>query len=102
MLAVIALHAFHSGGFDSIPADVGTYLVCEHLQRVHKCSATAVTYYLTGMSMAGASGGSAATIKSAAEEAWCGGTAVLQQLANPYLLCPTRDDSTSAHSASSR
>jgi hypothetical protein len=66
--------------------------VCEHLQRVHKCSATAVTYYLKGMSMAGASGGSAATIKSSAEEAWEGGTAALQQLADPYLLCPPSSD----------
>jgi short subunit dehydrogenase-like uncharacterized protein len=82
----------NSGGFDSLPADIGTYLVCEHLQRVHRCSATAVTYYLASMSMAGASGGSAATIKSSAEEAWEGGTAALQQLANPYLLCPPSSD----------
>ena len=77
-----------SGGFDSIPADVGTYLICEHLRRVHSCGAAAVTYYCGKMSATGASGGTIASVKGVAEACWAGGRSVVAKLSNPYLLVP--------------
>jgi short subunit dehydrogenase-like uncharacterized protein len=75
----------HSAGFDSTPADLGTYMIADHLKRVHNAATAAVTYYCSKMSPGGVSGGTVASIRGIAEEAWDGARS---QLSDPYLLCP--------------
>jgi short subunit dehydrogenase-like uncharacterized protein len=75
----------HSAGFDSTPADLGTFMVCDYLKRVHNSSTAAVTYYCSKMSPGGVSGGTVASLSCIAEDVWHGARSLLS---DPYMLCP--------------
>ncbi|MBA3540354.1 MAG: saccharopine dehydrogenase NADP-binding domain-containing protein [Deltaproteobacteria bacterium] len=76
----------HTCGFDSIPSDLGTYLLQQTMVRKFGHPATSVTA-LFGESSGGLSGGTVASAMNIAEEAGRDRD-VRRLLANPYALDP--------------
>jgi short subunit dehydrogenase-like uncharacterized protein len=86
--------AVHSGasiipscGFDSLPADLGTLMLCDYLRREHNTAASEVNYYM-GTAKGGVSGGTVASLLEVAAQVWNGGIAAAKQMNDPYLLVP--------------
>ncbi len=71
-------------GFDSIPSDLGVFVVHQHLAARGKQLAEA--HYRVRRMKGGVSGGTAASVLALAEEA--GDPAVRRVLGDPYALCP--------------
>ncbi|KAG5190508.1 hypothetical protein JKP88DRAFT_298840 [Tribonema minus] len=78
-----------SCGFDSIPADMGTFMIADHLKRVHNTETVEVTYHPGKFSSGAPSGGTVASLMGIVEAAWEGGAKVRNQLNDPYLLVPS-------------
>ena len=75
----------HCCGFDSVPSDLGTWLLCERLREADGLPPEEVRFFLCGAS-GGFSGGTVASLLNVLEEA--SDPAVRAILADPYSLNP--------------
>ncbi|CAM9235192.1 unnamed protein product [Ectocarpus sp. 4 AP-2014] len=79
-----------SCGFDSIPADLGTLMMVDHMKRTHGFSPDDVRYYFGAAKGGGKStGGTIASVLDIFEQVWSGGKAITSKLADPLLLTAT-------------
>lgn len=76
----------HSCGFDSIPSDIGVYLMQEYAIREHKSPCASISLYVRAMK-GGASGGTFASMLTAIEQAREDRN-IARILADPYALNP--------------
>lgn len=76
----------HTAGFDSIPSDLGVFMLQDHARRAHGRTCRRITAYFGEMS-GGASGGTVASLFNILEEARRD-RAVRRVLADPYGLDP--------------
>jgi len=76
----------HCCGFDSIPSDLGVWMLHEHLQREHGRGLSSVRFYVMNM-RGGFSGGTVTSMLDLLEQA-SGDLALRRMLANPYALNP--------------
>ncbi|CAM9970325.1 unnamed protein product [Scytosiphon promiscuus] len=79
-----------SCGFDSIPADIGTLMMVEHMKRTHGVIPTDVRYFF-GKSKGGVSGGTVASVLGVFEKIWEGGRSVMKKVNDPLLLTSSPD-----------
>ncbi|CAM9415860.1 unnamed protein product [Choristocarpus tenellus] len=84
-----------SCGFDSVPADMGAFMMVEHMKRVHGRSPNAVKYYLRDMK-GGVSGGTIASVMDVSDKLWKGGKSTMKQMNDPLLLSPLADTPTAS------
>jgi short subunit dehydrogenase-like uncharacterized protein len=78
----------HCCGFDSIPSDLGAYMVYEHVRARHGAKLGDVKFFV-GETKGGFSGGTAASMLALVEEA-ARDRALRRLLADPYALSPDR------------
>ncbi|KAG5176481.1 Saccharopine dehydrogenase-domain-containing protein [Tribonema minus] len=78
----------HSCGMESIPADMGTYMVARELKRAHDTRTDSVTLYLGKQRGGAVSGGTVASLVGVAELVWKGGRKARAELNDPYFLVP--------------
>ncbi|CAM9412960.1 unnamed protein product [Discosporangium mesarthrocarpum] len=76
-----------SCGFDSVPADLGAFMMVEHMKKIHARSPDIVKY-MCDDAKGGFSGGTMATVLDVMDLAWKGGGAIRKQMNDPLLLIP--------------
>mmetsp|Transcript_28809 Transcript_28809/g.37851 ORF Transcript_28809/g.37851 Transcript_28809/m.37851 type:complete len:437 (+) Transcript_28809:148-1458(+) len=87
----------HCCGFDSLPSDLGVFLLAEHAHKSFNTELMQATTYVTDIK-GGASGGTVASVINAFEEAWKLGIKRTSKLLGPYALNP--EDNIPAHKES--
>jgi short subunit dehydrogenase-like uncharacterized protein len=78
----------HSCGFDSIPADLGVFMLSDYLKVTHRTKPVEITYYPEKFGKSSVSGGTVASGIAIAEYCWKKGISVWRIMSDPYLLVP--------------